>query len=238
MYYTSLLTYKFMVQHAAFTIGFEFFYHTVQSKGTAEWRQKYQKSVLNFCDTLNWQLATRTHFGCIVVPVCQTDNLQMLAPTSRGYRAKECRSSARAAWEQRDASWLWLPLGFKDTLTCVWAHTHTGTNTRTHMFVHYFGTFVQTSSRVCAQVWLNTIQMQILYSHSNTNTHAHEHAHTCTRRLMFSISLLLCCHSVSSTSLVDRIGTDKKLKVVDGWLPACATTWALVESIHAYSSKS
>lgn len=43
MYYTSLLTYKFMLQHAAFMIGFDFFYHTVQSKGTAVLRQKYKK---------------------------------------------------------------------------------------------------------------------------------------------------------------------------------------------------
>lgn len=48
MYYTSLLTYEFMVQHAAFTIGFDFFYHTVQSEGTAVLKTKISKICTKF----------------------------------------------------------------------------------------------------------------------------------------------------------------------------------------------
>ncbi len=75
-----------------------------------------------------------THFYCIVLPVCQTDNLQMSVPGLGGCRPKECPSNAQAAWKKRAASWLWLPLGFRsprhirdtltDSLSCVHAHTH------------------------------------------------------------------------------------------------------------------
>lgn len=127
----------------------------------------------------------RAPFDCIVAPVCQTDNLQMSAPGLGGCRPKECRGNAQAAWEQRDASWPWLPPGFKDTLTdslsCVRAHTHTGTNTLAHvcaLFLHICTCAhrlasrpAHTSSRMCTQAWLNTVHMHILYSHTQTHTH-------------------------------------------------------------------
>lgn len=144
-------------------------------------------------------MSTRSY--CIVLPVCQSDNLQMSAPGLGGCRPEECPSNTQAAWEQRAASWPCLPLGFRspghirDTLTeslsCVHAHTHTytqghantQTNTQAHMFVHYFYTFVRVHtwlhqghmiSHMCILAWLNSLYMHILNSHTHTHIQAEE----------------------------------------------------------------
>lgn len=112
-----------------------------------------------------------THSYCIVLPVCQTDNLQMSAPGLGGYGPKECPSNVQPAWERGAASWPSLPLG-SGSPRALRGHTnwllvmcsHTQTSTLAHMFMHYFYTFY-----MCAH--MNTCIYCIHTKKTNPNKH-------------------------------------------------------------------
>lgn len=152
------------------------FYHSEPAKGNNTAELKDKKNIKRpesnvFRATLNTEWAMSTHSYCIVLPVCQTDNLQMSAPGLGGCRPEECPCNVQAAWEQRAASWPCLPLGFRspgcirdtltDSLTCVLhIHTHWDTLRHTNTPVHAYR---QMHPHICSC---------IIFTHLHVCTHA------------------------------------------------------------------
>lgn len=128
-----------------------------------------------------------TLYYCIVLPVCQTDNLQMSAPGLGGCRPEECPGNVQAAWEQEAASWPRLPLGFRDTLSdslSVFVHAHTLRQIHQHICSCIIFTHLYVCTHACikagthdfpyvhTQAWLSTLahaHTVFIHTHSNEN---------------------------------------------------------------------